>query len=167
MCTHLCCRVRLKWEDMPLGASFFEDVPSCGVYVFCIYSRARWSYRGRLRSLLLCPLSVERYYFPSFVDFGRVFRCCLHSCAWRQQSLLVHGSLLLHSGLPTSDYGSVRTTVHLHMHDCIKNIKCLQPFRRLHGDLMMKRINLHIVDDNFLGPTTTTTSFCVDAVVLC
>ena len=38
-----------------------------GVYIPCIYSHARWSYRKRLRSLLLCPLSVELYYFPLFV----------------------------------------------------------------------------------------------------
>ena len=35
-----------------------------GVYTPCIYWHARWSYRRRFRSLLLCPLSVERYYFP-------------------------------------------------------------------------------------------------------
>ena len=75
------------------GGIFFWGCTLLCIYVFCIYSHARWSYRGRLRSLLLCPLSVERYYFPSFVNFGRVLRCCLHSCAWRQQSLLVHGSL--------------------------------------------------------------------------
>ena len=39
-----------------------------GVYVPCIYSHARWSYRRRFRSLLLCPLSVERCYFPLFLD---------------------------------------------------------------------------------------------------
>ena len=38
------------------------------LYTLCIYSHARWSYRMRFRSLLLCPLSVERYYFPLFVD---------------------------------------------------------------------------------------------------
>ena len=37
------------------------------VYVPCSYSHARWSYLRRFRSLLLCPLSVESYYFPSFV----------------------------------------------------------------------------------------------------
>ena len=35
-----------------------------GVNIPCIYSHARWSYRRRFRSLLLCPLSAERYYFP-------------------------------------------------------------------------------------------------------
>ena len=39
-----------------------------GVYVPCIYSHVRWSYCRRFRSLLLCPLSVERYYFPLIVD---------------------------------------------------------------------------------------------------
>ena len=39
----------------------------CGVYVPCIYSHARWSYRGRFRSSLLCPLSVKRYYFLGFL----------------------------------------------------------------------------------------------------
>ena len=38
------------------------------VYVPCIYSHARWGYRRRFGSLLLCPLSIERYYFPLFVD---------------------------------------------------------------------------------------------------
>ena len=38
-----------------------------GVHERCIYLHARWSYRRRLR--LMCPSSVERYYFPSFVDF--------------------------------------------------------------------------------------------------
>ena len=44
--------------------------PDCGVLYFipCIYSHARWSYRRRFRSLLLCPLSVECYYFPLFGD---------------------------------------------------------------------------------------------------
>ena len=39
-----------------------------GVYIPCIYSHARWSYRRRFSSLLLCPLSVERYYSPLFVE---------------------------------------------------------------------------------------------------
>ena len=39
-----------------------------GVDVPYIYSHARCSYRRRFRFLLLCPLSVERYYFPLFVD---------------------------------------------------------------------------------------------------
>ena len=38
------------------------------IYLPCIYSHARWRYRRRFRSLLLCPLSVERYYFPLHVD---------------------------------------------------------------------------------------------------
>ena len=38
-----------------------------GVYVPCIYSHAKWSYGRQFRSLLLCPLSVERYQFPLFV----------------------------------------------------------------------------------------------------
>ena len=41
-----------------------------GDYVPGIYSHARWSYRRRFRSLMLCPLSVERYYIPLFVDFS-------------------------------------------------------------------------------------------------
>ena len=39
-----------------------------GVYIHWIYSHAEWSYRRRFRFLLLCPLSVERYYFSWFVD---------------------------------------------------------------------------------------------------
>ena len=31
-----------------------------GIYIPCIYSHARWRYRRRFRSSLLCPLSVER-----------------------------------------------------------------------------------------------------------
>ena len=42
------------------------------LYIPCIYSHTRRSYRRRFRSLLLCPLSVERYYFPLFVDFTLV-----------------------------------------------------------------------------------------------
>ena len=38
------------------------------VYVPCVYLHARWSYRWRFRPLLLCPLSVERYYLPLLVD---------------------------------------------------------------------------------------------------
>ena len=49
---------------MPLGASFFEDVPFGGVHIPCIYLHARLSYCRRFRPLLLCPLSV--YYFPLF-----------------------------------------------------------------------------------------------------
>ena len=48
------------------GGILFWDCTFGGVYVPCIYSHARWSYRRRFRSLLLCPLSVERYYFPLF-----------------------------------------------------------------------------------------------------
>ena len=41
---------------------------TCGwVYIPCIYLHARWSYRRRFRALLLCPLSVERYYFPLLI----------------------------------------------------------------------------------------------------
>ena len=45
------------------------------------YSHARWSYRKRFRSLLLCPLSIERYYFPWFVDpnYGFNLPSRLHS----------------------------------------------------------------------------------------
>ena len=39
---------------------FFLSCTVGGVYVACIYSHARWSYRGRFRSLLLCPVSTER-----------------------------------------------------------------------------------------------------------
>ena len=60
---------------MPLGASFFEDVPLVEyiyIYVLCIYSHARWSDRRRSRSLLLCALSVERHYLPLFVHLTTV-----------------------------------------------------------------------------------------------
>ena len=39
-----------------------------GVYIPRINSYARWNYRRRFRSLLLCPLSVEPHHFPLFVD---------------------------------------------------------------------------------------------------
>ena len=62
---------------MPLGASlflvFFGGCAFGGVYVPCIYSQANWSSRRQFRSLLLCPMFVERYYFPSLVDL----RCAL------------------------------------------------------------------------------------------
>ena len=54
------------------GGILFLRMYFDGVYIPCIYSHARWSYRRRFRSLLLCPLSVERYYFPLFVDSARV-----------------------------------------------------------------------------------------------
>ena len=40
---------------MPLGASFFEDVPLVEFMHLVFIFHARWSYRRRLRSLLLCP----------------------------------------------------------------------------------------------------------------
>ena len=56
------------------GILFFFGGCTFGVvYIPCIYSHARWSYRRRFKSLLLCPLSVERYYFPSLVCFGMHF----------------------------------------------------------------------------------------------
>ena len=67
-CTHLCRRVCLKWRVyMPLGGILFWGWTFGGVYIPCIYSHARWSYLRRFRSLLLCPLSFARYYFPLFV----------------------------------------------------------------------------------------------------
>ena len=48
-----------------------------GVYIPCIYSHARWSYRRRFRWLLLCPLSVDRCYFFFFF-----FACLLIRCCW-------------------------------------------------------------------------------------
>ena len=66
-----------------------------GVYMPCIYSHARWTYRRRFRSLLLCPLSVQRYYFPlsvgaSFLQFYAYFwvACvtsnCFEGSTWSQ-----------------------------------------------------------------------------------
>ena len=75
--------VRYKIPDPPTSPSLISLNGFCGrkapcfllwgctvggVYVPCIYSHARWCYRSRFRSLLLCPLSVEFYYFPFFVD---------------------------------------------------------------------------------------------------
>ena len=53
------------------GHPFFGGCTFGGVYIPCIYSHARWSYRRRFRSLL-CPLFVERYHFPLFVDSTQV-----------------------------------------------------------------------------------------------
>ena len=47
----------------PFFFFFFEDVPLVEFIHLVFYSHARWSYRRRFRSLLLCPLSVEHYYF--------------------------------------------------------------------------------------------------------
>ena len=47
-------------------SSLFWGSTFCGVYIPCIYSQVRLSHRGRFRSLLLCPLSVEHCYFASF-----------------------------------------------------------------------------------------------------
>ena len=80
MCTHLCCRVRLKWEDMPLGASFFEDVPlmeftylvftraPCGVIVgdsglCCCVPCLSSTFNSR------CLLSLNRHSWPSSVSY--------------------------------------------------------------------------------------------------
>ena len=54
----------------------FDGNPFLRMYLWwsfipCIYSHARWSSRRQFRSLLLCPSSVQRYYFPLFVDFGK------------------------------------------------------------------------------------------------
>ena len=48
----------------------------CTLY---IYSHARWSYRRRFRSLLLRPLSVERYNFPLFVGLYLCPQAFMHS----------------------------------------------------------------------------------------
>ena len=48
------------------GLSHHQSSPV--VELSCSYSHARWSYRRRFRSLLGCPLSVKRYYFPGFVE---------------------------------------------------------------------------------------------------
>ena len=60
--------VCLKWRVyVPLGTSFFWGCTFCGVYMYTLYLLTyqvelyRW-----FRSLLLCPLSVECYYFPWF-----------------------------------------------------------------------------------------------------
>ena len=55
------------------GGIPFRGCTFGGVYIPCIYPHARWSYRRRFRSLLLCPLSVERYCFLLFVDSARWF----------------------------------------------------------------------------------------------
>ena len=54
---------------MPLGASFFEDVPLVEL-IYLVFTSFPGCDSRRFRSLLLCPLSVERYYFPLYVDLG-------------------------------------------------------------------------------------------------
>ena len=46
-----------------MEASFLWGRIFGGVCIPCIYSHAGWSYRRRLKSLLLRPLSGERYHF--------------------------------------------------------------------------------------------------------
>ena len=41
-----------------------EDVPLVGFMYFVSTHMPGWSYCRRFRSLLLCPLSLQRYYFP-------------------------------------------------------------------------------------------------------
>ena len=66
---HTCIAKCAGTDWYATGVILFEDVPWCGVYVpASFYSHARWSYRWRLRSLLLCLLSDECYLFPLFVD---------------------------------------------------------------------------------------------------
>ena len=50
------------------GGILFWGCTFGGVYIPCIYLHARWSYHRQFRYLLLCPLSVKRYYFHLFVD---------------------------------------------------------------------------------------------------
>ena len=53
---------------MPLWGILFWGCTFGGVYIPCIYSHARCSYRWQFRSLLLCPLPFELYHFPLFGD---------------------------------------------------------------------------------------------------
>ena len=55
---------------MPLGASFFEDVPLVG-FIYLVFTRTPDGVTAG-DSGLCCsvPLSVERYYFPSFGDLA-------------------------------------------------------------------------------------------------
>ena len=48
-----------------MHAISYEDVPL--VEFMWIHSHAPWSYHWWCRSVLLCPLSVDCYYFPLFV----------------------------------------------------------------------------------------------------
>ena len=62
-----CCHLFQVQHD----ESMFTSHQKCtfgGVYVPCIYSHANGSYRRWFRSLLLCPLSVERYKLPFSVN---------------------------------------------------------------------------------------------------
>ena len=56
------------------GGILFWGCAFGGVYIPCIYSHAWCTYCRRFRSLSLCPLSVERYYFPLFVDFTQALK---------------------------------------------------------------------------------------------
>ena len=69
---------------------FFNGCTFGGVYIPCIYSHARWNYRGRFRSLLLCPLLVEGYSFHLFVN--SLQRCTIIL------SYLICASIVSHQG---------------------------------------------------------------------
>ena len=58
----------VKFSEIFVAEGFPLSLCFGGVYVPCIYSHARRGNRRRFSSLLLCPLSVGRYYFPLFVD---------------------------------------------------------------------------------------------------
>ena len=105
-----------------LGTSFFWGCTFGRVYLDlpCIYSHDRWSYRRRFRLSLLCPLSVERYYFPLtstwtqcalcftrnmksialvpfyYPDFGQLSRLCIMSVCF-DHSLMILILVLLHN----------------------------------------------------------------------
>ena len=65
------------------GSILFWGCTFGGVFISCINSHARWSYRRRFRSLLLCPLSVEFYYFSLLGESTeRQLSTKLHNFVW-------------------------------------------------------------------------------------
>ena len=119
----VCCMIfRSSFTRVVPGHIFFWGCTFGRVYLDlpCIYSHDRWSYRRRFRLSLLCPLSVERYYFPLtstwtqcalcftrnmksialvpfyYPDFGQLSRLCIMSVCF-DHSLMILILVLLHN----------------------------------------------------------------------
>ena len=63
-----CCSSYSNTGPRSILEKYFEDIRLVG-FIHLVFTRTPGGVnRRRFRSLLLCPLSVERYYFPLFVD---------------------------------------------------------------------------------------------------
>ena len=114
------CTFTPLWKKIHLWWSLYlwKRVTFGGVFIPCIYSHARWSYRRRFRSLRLCPLSVERYYFPLFGDTSR------HSLTYESETKW-HGVWMTAKLWTTSLLGHTSFTCPY----TIQNQKCLFFFK--------------------------------------